>query len=214
MLDLDEGHRCRAYRGLYNKLSGPYAIETFARFIRSLPDLNQAAILSPMTSDKPSCGRPGRIFLAFVLLFCAAAARGQFESEKEYMSVSTPRANLRAEPEEKGELLWRLWKFMPVEIVAYRGDWRKIRDLDGDEGWLHKSTLENVPTVMVSAKEAKLRKTPGGAVVWYLERGYAMRVFSIRGDWIEVSDLAGVSGWIHKSVVWGYTGRAALENAR
>ncbi|MFH2203885.1 MAG: SH3 domain-containing protein [Elusimicrobiota bacterium] len=140
------------------------------------------------------------------------AAVGQFGSDVELMSVVSKRANVREEPDEDAEILWQMWRFMPVEVIAYRGDWRKVRDLDGDTGWMHKVALADIPTVMVKSKDAKLRKSRGGKVVWLLDRGFALRVFSVRGDWIEVSDLSTASGWIHKSAVWGYTTDASLKD--
>lgn len=140
--------------------------------------------------------------LAFAL---AGAAWAQLASSVEYRSIKEKRAEVRAEPEEKAEVLWRVWKYMPVEVAAYKGDWRLVRDLDGDEGWVHKDALSEVPTVMVRTKEAKLRSAPGGKILWVLDRGYPMRVFRVRGDWLEVSDLDEVSGWIHASTVWGNT---------
>ncbi len=141
-------------------------------------------------------------------------AQAQFASEKEYLSVVVKKANVRMSPDDSAEVLWQVWKYMPVEIIAYRGDWRKIRDLDGDKGWMHKSMLGEIPTVMVKRQDAKLRKTRGGKVVWILDRGFAMRVFSIRGRWIEVSDLDEASGWIRVRDVWGFTTKQALESVK
>jgi SH3-like domain-containing protein len=146
--------------------------------------------------------------------FSPTAQSAQFDSARELMSVAVKHANVRAEPNEEAEVLWKMWKFMPLEIVAYRGDWRRIRDLDGDEGWMHKSSLGNVPTVMVKKDGAKLRKSRGGAVLWIMDRGYALRVFSVRGAWIEVSDLSSASGWIRTSDVWGFTTSSSLKQPR
>lgn len=142
--------------------------------------------------------------LAAVLAALAVAASAQFIGETEFLSVKTARANLREEPEKKAPLMWRLWKYMPVEVVAYKGDWVRVRDLDGDEGWMERSVLHETPTVMVARKEAELRAKPGGKVVWLLERGYSLRVFAEQGEWLEVSDLSTASGWVLKSSVWGF----------
>ena len=114
-----------------------------------------------------------RTWLAVGGLFLAAVGftHAQFGSDKEYLSVVSDKANVRVSPEEDAEVLWQVWKYMPVEIIAYRGDWRKIRDLDGDKGWMHKATLGKIATVMVKEKDAKLRKTRGGKVIWLLDRG-------------------------------------------
>lgn len=152
--------------------------------------------------------------VAGLCLLAAGVTEAQFGSEKEYMSVVAKKANVRIAPDDSSELLWQVWKYMPVEIIAYRGDWRKIRDLDGDKGWMHKSTLGTIPTVMVKKQDAKLRKTRGGKVLWILDRGFAMRVFSIRGKWIEVSDLDEASGWIRTRDVWGFTTKESLKDSQ
>lgn len=142
------------------------------------------------------------LFLNAVLLAGFAAA--QAFSAAEYLSVKTETANVREKPHKKAEILWKMWRFMPIQTVAYKGDWIRIRDLDGDTGWMHKDVLHDVPTVMTSTKNAKLRKRPGGRVLWLLDRGYSLRVFGERGEWLEVSDLSTATGWLHKSVAWGY----------
>ncbi|MFA5140313.1 MAG: SH3 domain-containing protein [Elusimicrobiota bacterium] len=144
--------------------------------------------------------------LALLAAFFAAlpASAGPLVAGPEFLSVKTPRANVRESPDKKAPILWYVWKLMPVEVVAYQGRWVKVRDLDGDEGWMAKETLGSVPTVMVSPRKgAPLRKAPGGKTEWILERGYSLRVFAEKDEWLEVSDLSEASGWILKSEVWG-----------
>jgi len=139
-----------------------------------------------------------------IALLCAGAARAQFMGETEFLSVKAPRASLREEPRKDAPLMWRLWKYMPVEVVAYKADWVRVRDLDGDEGWMSKDLLCDTATVMVARREAPLRAAPNGKVLWLLERGYSLRVFSEKGEWLEVSDLGSASGWLLKGDVWGF----------
>jgi SH3-like domain-containing protein len=136
-------------------------------------------------------------------LLLAGSAQAQFEARSEYLSAATDEVDVHDGPTDSSDVVWNLWKYMPVEIIGYRGNWRQIRDLDGHIGWMQKEDLVKTRTVMVSVKEANLRKTRGGKIEWVLERGFSLRVFSTKGDWLEVSDLSAVSGWIHKSVVWG-----------
>lgn len=156
----------------------------------------------------------GILFTAVVMFWSFSLGHSQFGAQQEWMSVSTKRANVRKSPEDSSEILWRMWKYMPIEIIAYRGDWRKVKDLDGDTGWMHKATLDSVATVMVKREGAKLRKTRGGKVEWILDRGYALRVFSVRGQWLEVSDLSSASGWILKKDVWGVTSSVVLKQMK
>ncbi|MFH1724465.1 MAG: SH3 domain-containing protein [Elusimicrobiota bacterium] len=140
---------------------------------------------------------------AAVALAVAVPVLAQFAAEPEFLSVRTERCNVRAAPQEGAEILWKMWKYFAVEVVGYRGAWVRVRDFEGDEGWMHKSVVSDIPTVQVVPKEAKLRESPGGKVVWILDRGYSLRVFGKKGAWLEVSDLESASGWIHESVVWG-----------
>jgi SH3-like domain-containing protein len=137
-------------------------------------------------------------------LLALPASSGPLNAGPEFLSVKTPRANVREDPDKKAPVLWSMWRLMPVEVVGYQGQWVKVRDLDGDEGWMAKETLCSVPTVMVAPKKgAQLRKSPGGKAEWILERGYSLRVFAQKDEWLEVSDLSEASGWILKSEVWG-----------
>ena len=144
---------------------------------------------------------PMNYFLHFVLSL--GILQAQFISSPEIFSVKTMKANVHESPSNASPVLWHLWKFMPVKVIAYKEEWVKFSDLDGEEGWVHKSVLSEVPTVMVKVKEAQLHKSPGGPVVWILDRGYSLRVFASDGEWLEVSDLGSSSGWVHRGSVWG-----------
>lgn len=116
-----------------------------------------------------------------------------------------PCAWVRETPQPTGPALWKMWKFSPVEIVSYRGEWARVRDFEGDEGWIQRALLSDTPTVCVRLKEGKVRLKPDikGRIDWILDKGYPLRIFGEKGEWYEVSDLEDVSGWIHRGSVWG-----------
>ena len=156
-------------------------------------------------------GKPGRssrrLLAAFSALFWLMGPwAGLAETpETEFLSVRPLKASVRKEPDSSAERLWTIWKYSPVEVVSYRGDWVRVKDFEGDSGWLKRSELSTDPTAAVKSKEGRLRKDPGGKakVLWMLERGYSMRVFGSSGPWVEVSDLESVSGWVHEADLWG-----------
>ena len=141
------------------------------------------------------------------LLLAAGGAAPAQTSNADFFSVKKAKAVVRTEPEPKAKALWTIWRFAPVEAMSYRGDWIRIRDFEGDGGWVKKSDLAgDVPTVAVTAKEGKVRAGPSEKqkVVWLLDRGYALRVFASKGDWLDIGDLDAVSGWIRRDEVWGF----------
>jgi len=158
--------------------------------------------VAPVASEHYNKGMK-RLFSILCLLAMMTATSHALDPE--YKSVKGKTANVRKDSRKNAKITWKMWKYFVVEIVKYRGDWRLIRDFEGDEGWVHQDDLSDVRAVQVRGKMANLRKSPGGKVVWELSRGYSLRVFSRRGDWLEVSDLQDANGWIHVDTVWGMT---------
>ncbi|HAH06004.1 MAG TPA: hypothetical protein DCM05_05650 [Elusimicrobia bacterium] len=151
--------------------------------------------------------RPVLALLFALAASAAAQTPAAPKTAQELYSVARPKILVREEPEKKAKALWPLWKYAPVEALSYRGDWVRVRDFEGDSGWVQRSELtQRVPTVCVRGKEGKLRKAagPSSKLLWLLDRGFALRIFAVKGDWVEVSDLDEVNGWIHRDEVWGF----------
>jgi SH3-like domain-containing protein len=50
--------------------------------------------------------------------------------------------NVRVGPGQKYDIAWTYLKAgVPVEIIQEFDTWRKIRDVDGTEGWIHQNLL-------------------------------------------------------------------------
>src|SRR5690606_22745255 len=59
-----------------------------------------------------------------------------------FVSTRSNPINVRVGPGTKYEIAWNfLVSGVPVEIIQEFDTWRKIRDVDGDEGWVHQSLL-------------------------------------------------------------------------
>ena len=55
-----------------------------------------------------------------------------------FISISADRANMRAGPGEQYPIMWVYEKKLyPMEIVEEYEQWRKVRDNEGSEGWIH-----------------------------------------------------------------------------
>lgn len=94
---------------------------------------------------------------------------------------------------------------LPVMIVAETRDhWRKIRDVEGDECWTHKSKLSGDETALVLEDGLTLRARPdaNAPAKARLGRGVIARVDGARGSWLRVS-ADGVKGWARSSAFWG-----------
>lgn len=139
-----------------------------------------------------------RILIIITALLTALSSRGAAE----ILSVTSRLANVRSGPGGGNESLWQVLRFTPFEVLGRSGAWARVRDYDGDEGWVHGSVLSKVRAVAVKTEKANLRESPGGEITWVLDRGYPMKLVKAEGGWLQVTD-GETTGWLHKSVVWG-----------
>jgi SH3-like domain-containing protein len=130
---------------------------------------------------------------------------------------STP-INVRIGPGTKYGVAWVYVKAgTPVEIVQEFDTWRKVRDVDGSEGWIHQNLLsgKRAGVVAPSAEEEQVILHAGRAsdtgVRAYLGPGYRVDIAQCDGAWCEVSATytppngghASVSGYLPQAELWG-----------
>ncbi len=94
---------------------------------------------------------------------------------------------------------------LPVMVVAETTDhWRKVRDVDGDECWIHKTKLSNAKTALVTVDGLTLYAQPSAAAPQKarLGRGVIARVEAVENGWLRVS-VDGRKGWAPQTGFWG-----------
>lgn len=59
-----------------------------------------------------------------------------------FAALRSDRVNLRVGPDTRFPIEWRYERRdLPVMIIREHDQWRRIRDVDGTEGWVHQSNL-------------------------------------------------------------------------
>ncbi len=136
----------------------------------------------------------------------AVAAEGEgAASLPRFASLRSEQVNLRAGPGSRYPIEWVLTrKDMPVEIIAEFENWRRIRDWQGTEGWVHQRMLTSKRAVIVKTVIRALRSRPdaSSAVLARVEPGVLARLRDCQGAWCRV-ETGDVTGWIQRSEVWG-----------
>jgi SH3-like domain-containing protein len=126
-----------------------------------------------------------------------------------FVSLKADRVNVRAGPTREHTVTWVYTHAgLPVEITAEYGNWRRIRDWEGAEGWVYHSLLSGRRTAMVVPKNkddlVPIYDAPRAqsAVTARLESGVRAVLKQCTGDWCY---LAGnrFEGWIEQFKVWG-----------
>ncbi len=94
---------------------------------------------------------------------------------------------------------------LPVMIVAETRDhWRKIRDLEGDQCWIHRTKLSGAKTGIVIEDGLIIRTRPshGAAQKARLGQGVVARIEKTRNGWVKIT-APGVRGWAPGEGFWG-----------
>ena len=120
------------------------------------------------------------------------------------MAVTSPIANVRSGPGTNFEVLWQIEKYHPLDIINEKENWYQFKDFEGDAGWIHKSLLGDIPTVITRSERCNLRSGPGTGytILLTVELGIPFRVLKKQGKWLQVQHADGDQGWMHESLVW------------
>ena len=112
--------------------------------------------------------------------------------------------NIRSGPGTNYDVIWKVEKYHPFEIINKKGEWYKFRDFEGDQGWIHKSLLQSISTVITIKDNCNVRSGPSTKkdILFTVEKGIPFKVLKRQASWIEIQHADGDKGWIHKSLVW------------
>ena len=120
------------------------------------------------------------------------------------LAVSVPIANIRSGPGDHFAIIWNAEKYYPLEIVEVSGAWYRFTDFEGDEGWIHKSLVMQLATVVTQKPKCNIRSGPGmkSDVLISVEEGIPFKVLHKKGRWLQIQHADGDQGWIHSSLIW------------
>lgn len=143
-----------------------------------------------------------RIFCALLILLLTAGSAAAVTDSRSIREAKIP---VRQAPEAKAAVLYTAARYYPLEVVGKRGEWLRVRDFEGELGWVPAPALGTEPGCVVREPVANVRTGPGDAhrILFKAERGAAFRVVGREGEWIKVLHDSGRGGFIHRSKLWG-----------
>src|SRR5690606_30718590 len=78
-----------------------------------------------------------------------------------FVTLATDEVNLRTGPGLRYPVKLVIKRSgLPVEIIREFDIWRQVRDVDGEEGWVHKSMLSGRRSVIVRGQMQTLLRDP------------------------------------------------------
>lgn len=155
-----------------------------------------------------------RALLLSLALTAAPMAAGALAAEDgsglplpRFVSLRADEVNLRTGPGVQYPIDWVYRRRqLPMEVIAEYTTWRKVRDHQGTQGWVHQSMLSPTRTFVVLDKVRTLRRSAAteSDAVARAEAGVVGRLLACpdASSWCRV-EIDGLAGWFRRVEMWG-----------
>jgi len=144
--------------------------------------------------------------IAFLLGLGAAASAAEEAKAPYFLSLKNETTNMREGPSENNRIKWVYHrKGLPVEVIASYDVWRRVRDMDGEVGWIHMALLSRERTVVIHGKgdaPVRSRADVKTDVVAEAKPGAIGRVRHC-GVFVCQGRFDGAEGWVDRNRLWG-----------
>ncbi len=148
----------------------------------------------------------GKVLIGLAMLATSGLAEAQDRKVPYWASIATGDALLRTGPERTFPATWRYRRRdLPVQVLQVYGDWRRIKEIDGTEGWMLSTLLSANRTALVTGQgPAALRAGPddSAGVNWQAEPGVVGKLANCEGHWC-LFDVGGKKGYVRAERIWG-----------
>lgn len=128
------------------------------------------------------------------------------KTSEHFACVKSDCVNVRVGPGKDYPIVFVYKKrWLPVQIIAEFNTWKKIKDKDGDEGWVSGRCISNKQTVIVVKDTILYTKSNKNSVKLAIVKPdvVAEVVEDSKGaDFIKIK-LNCKKGWVSKKDVWG-----------
>lgn len=154
------------------------------------------------------------LILISILLTSLTTATAVFAKQETktpyYASIKADEANIRTGPSVKYPIQWvykkKTW---PVKVTATFEGWRKIEDINGEAGWIHRVLLSDRRTVLINTNKNSVQEIYRLPIltskpILIVEKGVIAKLISCKKNWCKIS-LNDENGWIERKYLWGTT---------
>ncbi|WP_188054818.1 SH3 domain-containing protein [Sphingosinithalassobacter sp. CS137] len=150
----------------------------------------------------------GWLTFGAVVLGLAAVSYDEAQAQRSppyYASISASRARMRTGPGRNYPAIWLyVREDLPIRVVDIYGDWRKIEDPDGTQGWMQVNLLSDTRTAMVVGATVEMRAAAreNARINWRAQAGVVGRISKCGRGWCWF-DVRGRGGYVEQTRLWG-----------
>jgi len=156
-----------------------------------------------------------RVSIANSLTHKAKIPSLNVKTSHRFVSLRSNKVNLRAGPGVRYPVNWVYKRrYLPVEIIAEFENWRKIRDVQGTQGWIHQAMLSSRRMFIVIGKMRTLRKHGyrKSRAVAQLENNVIgeLKKCPSSSGWCQIT-VGGHKGWLPRVDFWGVYAKETIK---
>ena len=151
------------------------------------------------------------VFVYFFYFFSFNLYADGIGSETDYkiprfVSIKSNDVNLRKGPSTNYPIVLKYTiKNLPVEIIDEYDLWRKIIDINGNQGWIHKDLIKGDRFAIINQNynsPLQIKNKPQGRVIGTIGKNNIVKINKCLLDWCSISH-ENKQGWIEKISLWG-----------
>lgn len=128
-----------------------------------------------------------------------------------FVSLGAQEVNMRTGPGTRYPIKWVYTrKGLPMRVEAEFDIWRKVRDRDGEVGWVHGSLLSGRRHVIIAGEGPENiqvlyeKPHPASDAMLKAEDGVIAELLTCSTGWCRVQ-IGGKKGWLPHTGLWGLT---------
>ena len=132
-----------------------------------------------------------------------------------FVSLRAGEVNLRTGPGVQYPVEWVYRKSgLPLEVIAEYKTWRKVRDWEGSQGWVHQTMLSAKRGFIVTGgtRDIRTKANMKAPAVARVQTGVSGRLVACPGGsaFCRV-EVEGFEGWLNRADFWGVLKGEAFE---
>ena len=144
------------------------------------------------------------LIILFLTLFIIIGNKSYAEDEY-FLTLRYDEVNLRQGPSKEYPIkIFYKKKYLPVLVFDSSDNYRKIRDHEHNNGWIHVSQLSRRKAALIYDDQTLVFKksTIFSKPLVVLEKGRLCLILKCNDDWCKVKTEKYV-GWVKKKSLWG-----------
>jgi len=141
-----------------------------------------------------------QIFIILSILLCIQISY----AEEIFLSLKKNKVNVRYGPSFNSPVKFVYKKInLPIKQIDKKDNWRRIIDLKNNSGWIHRSQLKKINSIIPLENKVLFKKpSKFSKPMALIKKGRVLVLQKCENDWCKIK-TGKFNGWIKKNDIWG-----------